>query len=289
MLRRVIPLLLLALLLLPVGTASAAGGSKEGLLITPIRQFLPVDAGKKVNSSFTVENISGKPLAVSFSVQQFSVTNYSYTYTFSRPANDWLHLSLPGASLQPRQSLKVPYELDVPAGSTPGGYYYTLFASANLAPQGIDSTVQTTDLLYLTVNGKLTRTSHLVRSSIQRLSFGRSIPYQLEPINTGNVYFFAYTSGKLRGLTAKEPATPDAHLLLPGKVRAIQGSIASPILPGIYRATFGYKTDAGQSVSQSRWVVYIPPWSIAFLLAALLIAGKLFTRRRRSKPEDTNS
>jgi len=287
MLRRVISLLLLALLLLPMGTAHAAD-NKQGLLITPIREFLSVDAGKKVESSFTVENLSSRPLAVGFSVQQFSVTNYSYNYTFSRPANNWLHLSQPGASLQPKQSMKVPYELDVPAGSAPGGYYYTLFASADLAPQGINSTVKATDLLYLTVKGDLTRTSKLQHSSIQRISFGRSIPYQLEPVNTGNVYFFAYASGELHGWTAKESATPDAHLLLPGKVRTIHGSIAGPILPGIYRATFGYKTDAGQSVSEARWVVYIPPWSVAFLLAALLIAGK-FWPRRKAKPAEPSS
>ncbi len=279
--RSIATITLALLLLLPASSVHSASVSENGLLITPIRQFLSVNSGRSVHSDFTVENLSDKPLAVTFTVKQFSVTNYTYNYTFNQPANDWLHLSLPGASLQPHQSLKVSYNVDTLAGSSPGGYYYTLFAGANLTSQGISSTIQATDLLYLTVNGKLTRTSHLQTSSIHWLSFGRSIPFTLQPVNTGNVYFFAYVSGQLHGLLTGKPAGPETHLLMPGKVRTITGSINSPVLPGVYRATYGYKTDTGQTVAQSHWILFIPPWFIAFLLAALLIAGKFWSRHKR--------
>jgi hypothetical protein len=81
--------------------------------------------------------------------------------------------------------------------------------------------------------------------------------------------------------------TSGAHLLMPGKVRNLKDSIPSPIFPGIYQATYGYKTEGGWVIQESRWIVFIPPWSIAFLLAALLVAGKLWTRKRRTNTDGT--
>jgi hypothetical protein len=73
---------------------------------------------------------------------------------------------------------------------------------------------------------------------------------------------------------------------MPGSVRRLTGTIAAPVLPGVYTATYGYRTDDGQNVQQSRTVIFIPPWSVAFLLAALLVLGAIIrshhhSRRRR--------
>lgn len=271
----------------PARAFAATGG--QGLLITPIRQFLSVDAGKSVRSTFTVGNHTSSTLDVRLSVKQFSVTNYAYSYTFSPPGNDWLHLSTDVVTLAPGKSTDIPYSLDVPARSTPGGRYYTLLASATASTKGVASTIQAADLLYLTVNGNLTTVSHLVGSSIHWLSFGHDIDFGLKPINTGNTHSFVYVSGQLHGLLVKPPQTSTAHLLMPGKVRNLSGSIPAPVLPGVYKATYGYKTDADWVVQQEHWVLFIPPWFIAFVLAALLFGGKFLPRllRRRRTPTDT--
>ena len=283
--RAAITLALSALLLASSPGTAHAASSEKGLSITPIRQFLSVDAGKTIQNRYTVANLTGSPLEVTLSAKQFSVTDYAYNYTFSQPTDNWLHLGLAHINLQPGQSADIPFSLEVPKGSQPGGHYYTLFASATVSTKGVNSTIQAADLLYLTVNGQLIRTSHLQSSSIHWLSFGRSIPFSIEPVNTGNIYFFANVSGQLHGLFVRQSATTDTHLLMPGKPRFVAGSIPSPVLPGIYKATYGYKTDQGQSVTASHWVVCIPPWFIALLLATLLIAGKVFTRKQ--KPAET--
>jgi hypothetical protein len=266
--------------------AATAG---QGLLITPIRQFLSVDAGKSLHSTFTVGNLTGKTLDVRLNVQQFSVSNYAYNYTFSPPGNNWLHLSTEAVTLAAGKSTNIPYDLNVPARSTPGGKYYTLLASATVSTKGVASTIQAADLLYLTVNGKLTTVSHLVGSSIHWLSFGHDIDFGLKPINTGNMYSFVYVSGQLHGLWVKPPQTSTAHLLMPGKVRALSGSIPAPVLPGIYKATYGYKTESDWVVQQEHWVVFIPPWFIAFALAALLFTGKFLPRLLRRRKHITLS
>jgi hypothetical protein len=268
-------------------SANTATSASKGLLITPVRQFLSVDAGKSAQGSLTVANHTGSPLAITVSVKQFSVADYTYAYTFQTPANNWLRTGLTTADLQPDETRNVPYSISPPAGSAPGGRYYTLLASATLTSQGITSTIQAADQLYVTVNGRLTTVSHLQSSSISRLVFGRTIPFSLQPINTGNTYSFVYVSGQLHGLLVKPPQTSSAHILIPGKVRDLSGSIASPVLPGVYHATYGYKTTAGWVIQQTAWIVYVPPWSIAFVLAVLLIAGKFLPGRskRNSGPE----
>lgn len=270
-------LTIFTLWLVPTGTAAHEGG----LRITPVRQFLSVDAGTAVHDRFNVANTTDQPLAVTLSVQQFSVADYSYDYTFNQPDNDWLRLGLTEATLEPGQSMDIPFTLSVPADGTPGGYYYTLLASAKLSSQGLSGTVQAADLLYVTVNGELSRTSHLEGSSIPQLVFGREIAFTIEPRNTGNIHQFAFITGELHGLGAPAPVTSGAHLLMPGKVRTLNASMPAPIWPGMYRATIGYRTDAGQTVTASRMIVVVPPWFIAVLLGALLIAGRFLPGRKR--------
>jgi len=255
---------------------------EKGLLITPLRQYLSASSGQTIKSSVTVANLTDQPLTVTMSVRQFSVTDYVYNYKFEAPKNDWLHLDLSSVTLLPNQSQTIPYHMQIPVGSAPGGHYYTLFASAKVSNGGINTTIQAADLLYMTVKGALVQTSRLENSSIRHISFGHNVPFSLQPIDTGNVHYFIYVSGQLHGLFVKATPTPDTHLLLPGKVRAVGSSIPAPLLPGVYKATYGYRTDSGQNITRSSVVVYIPPWFIAFLLAALLVAGR-FLPRKRSK------
>jgi hypothetical protein len=281
--------------LLPAGHASAAASTgipEKGLLITPVRQYLSGDAGHIVHSSFDVANLTTEPLTVSLSVKQFSVSDYVYDYKFENPRDNWLHLGVTGVTLQPNRTATVDYSINLPPGTAPGGHYYTLFASADLDSQGIHSIIQAADLVYLTVNGKLNTVSHLQSSSIHWLTFGRSIPFTLQPINTGNVYSFVYVSSELHGLFVPPPKTSVAHLLMPGTVRSLSDNIRSPVLPGVYIANYGYKTDTNWIVQQSHIVIFIPPWFIAFVLAILLVGGKFWKKRRTNTdgtPADEDS
>ncbi len=270
-------------------TSASTSSGPKGLLITPVRDFLSVDAGGNTSGNFTVANLSDKPMDVTLSVKQFSVANYTYDYTFNQPKNDWLHLELPAVSLQPDERRQIPFNVRVPADSAPGGQYYTLFASAQLNTGGLNSTVQATDLLYVTVGGKLIRTSQLQTARAPGLAFS-NINYSLQALNTGNVHFFAYSSGRLHGWLTKPAGTPDAHLLMPGRPRVLTGTVAAPVLPGVYKLTLGYRTDQGQQVQAQHWVVFIPPWFIALLLAGLLFAGQLARRRLpRGKPRQSHA
>lgn len=290
MFRRLAPLLALSVLLyaaLPGSVHAADPPREKGLLISPLRQFLTVDSGKSKQTNFSAANLTSNPLNVTFSVKQFSVADYSYDYQFSPPVNEWVHLGITSATLQPNQTMSVPYTITVPAKSPPGGHYYTLFVSAEVTSRGVKNTIQAADLLYLTVNGKLITVSHLEDSSIHKLNLGHDIPFTIKPVNTGNVYSFVYVSGQLHGLFVRPPKTSVAHILMPGAVRSLSDAIPAPLFPGVYRATYGYKTDTDWIIQENSWVVYIPPWFIALVLAALLVAGRFLPHRKKAVSKDS--
>jgi len=274
------------LVLISITTVSAANiihsNTPKGLVISPATQFATVNAGKTQAGSFSVANDTANPLTISFSIKQFTVDSYSYSYNFNPPNNNWVTIGLPQVTLLPGQTQTIPYSVTIPVGAPPGGNYFVLIASATLTSGNLTSKVQAASLLYLTVNGKLTYTSRLVNDSIQRVAFGTQLAYHFSVIDTGNDYLFIYTSGVLHGLNTK-PAmtTPVTHLVIPGKIRQFTGTIPHPLLPGVYRATFGYTTDTGAVVQRSHLILYIPPWSIAGVLLVLLAGNVWYLKKKK--------
>jgi hypothetical protein len=264
-------------------TSRSVSPSPNGLFISPVSDFTSVNAGSTKNGSFVVANYTQSPITVTFTIEQFTVANYTYNYQFSNPTNNWITLGLNDAILAPDQSLKVPYSINVPKGSAPGGNYYTLFASTNIQTGSLKSTIQAASLLYITVNGKLTKTSLLEHNSMSHFMFGQQLGFKFDVLNTGNVYYFVFASGKLSGLSAGPPSSATAHILIPGKIRGFSGSIMHPLIPGIYKASYGYVTDNGDHVSKSQFIVYIPPWSIALLVVIILGILVWQDKKRRTK------
>lgn len=258
----------------------------KGLLVTPAIQFLTLNSAASTSSSFEVANYTNSAISVNLSVEQFSVTDLSYNYVFSQPTSNWIRLNTTSVNLAPKQSSRVSYTADVPKAAKSGGYYFTFLASTTYSNGSSESTAQAAVLLYLKVNGKLIHSGYISSSSIQRFVTGPSITYSFNVINTGNVYYFVSVKGKLSGLSAKAASSPGSYIVIPAKARKVSGVIPSPLLPGIYKATYGYTTDAGITANKNASVVYLPIWFIALILLIILVIYNLRVRgghKRRTK------
>lgn len=269
---------IVALLLLLPAPALAEESKNKGLFITPLRAYPTVVPGKTASDSFTIANITDQPVTVALSAGQFSVADYSYDYQFADTTEDWVRLSKTEVTLQPNKSQGITYTITAPKDATPGGHYFTLFATAQLSTA--PTKVRVATVLYVTVDGKLTKTSRIDKASIPAVSFGTDIDFSLAVHNTGNTHFFAYSSGQLLGLSAKTERPQTTSLLLPDKSRIVSGTIPAPFLPGIYKVIYGFKTDDSQIVERTTHLLYLPPWTI------LLPAGGIwlfFAIRRHRK------
>lgn len=271
---------------LAVGSpASAAGTTQPGLGITPLRKDLSVQAGTPKADLITIANYTGQPITVDLAANEFSVTDYSYDYEFKAPPkNDWIVLPEKTITLKAGESRKVLYDVNTPKKAAPGGYYFSLVASTTVTSGSIPTTLRATTLLYLTVKGELIRTSVLNNSSIPWFIMDGRIPYKFDVTDTGNVHFGAYFFGRLDGLFGSFNESGATHLLLPGATRTVQNTIESPLLPGIYKATYGYAPDfANFEITKSSYIVYLPLWSIFAGILIALFAMWALQRRKRHK------
>lgn len=269
-------------------TAAAAQTRDKGLSISPLRQEMTVNPGVAKSGVFTVANYTKKPMIVDLAVKQFSVTDYVYDYKFlAPPKNDWVKMRESSTVIQPGKSKEVQFDIVVPAKTTPGGYYFSLFASTTIAGEGLPGTVQAASLLYVIVDGNLVRTSILQNDSIPFFVTGTEIPYKFDVKNTGNVHFSAYFYGQTETIFgSKSQEVGTGRLLMPGVVRGIEGKIPAPFLPGVYKVNYGYDVDfANIVITKSAYVVIIPPWSVALLLFVLLGWRWMWQRRRRATPD----
>jgi hypothetical protein len=275
--KKIAAILLASLLLLP----HHAAADNKGLFISPLREYITVDAGKTATKSITVANLTDKNITVTLSVEEFSVADFTYQYEFKPPKDTWVRLGLTEIKLQPGKSHQIPYQITIPPNAAPGGHYFTIFATTNF---GGTNQVQATTVLYLTVNGVLRKTSVIRSSTMPWLSLGNDIPFTLTAQNTGNTHFFAYVSGRLTGWGSKKSGEETTRLLLPGASRNMGNTIPAPLLPGVYKATYGYRTDAGQTIQRSRYIFYLPLWSLALPLGLIwLMIVFIKSARRRAK------
>ncbi len=271
-------LLLVILLMAVVCPPAHAADKDKGLFITPLRQFITVEPSKSQTATLTVGNFTQSPITVTMSFEQFSVADYSYDYLFWQARDNWISFDAPQFELQPGKSRAVTYTIAPPISAMPGGHYFTIFATTSLNGRDL---VRAASVVYATASGQLTKTAELTGSTIPRVSFGGDIPYSLTVKDTGNTHYATYTSGRLQGLMYDGKGQTTTNLLLPGTARTLAGSIPSPILPGIYHATFGFTTDTNTAIEQTRSIVFIPPWAIVLPIGIAWLTLILLRRRKQ--------
>lgn len=257
-----------------------------GLQISPTRQELKVDPGGTANGALVVANQTKQDLTVTLFFREFTVTNADYDYSFTLSHYDWIKISQSELTLRPGQSQTVPYALSPSADASPGGYYFTIFASSNLQTGGVDSTIQATTLLYTTVNGLLDKGTRLDKVTLPSILVSPDITYRFDMTDTGNVYYTIYSVASLSNMFTTTNGETAAHIVLPQKPRSMTGTLPAPAYPGLYTATIGYKTDSGNLITESKPVLYMPLWCIVVVIGVILVLLRvlvvLLRRRKRN-------
>ncbi|MGB4762874.1 MAG: hypothetical protein WBP12_05985 [Candidatus Saccharimonas sp.] len=263
----------------------AAEPTNNGLLISPPRHNVTVAAAKSISQEFTVANYTNQPLEIILSVQEFTVANLSYEYQIRDAEKPWIHIEQTDLKLESGDSQSLKFSVSPPKNAAPGGKYYLIVASATAKNGDLISTIQVAAPVYITVDGQLNHTSKLENNhGIERLVvLGDRIPFHLDITNTGNIHYLVSVSGKLTGLFVGDNSTSTQHILLPDTTRRFDSSIPVPLLPGIYRATYGYSSEATGNVLVQAWVIYLPPWSIvavALLVWVAIVSIRIIRKRR---------
>lgn len=286
--RRLLVAILLSTMIVGVFSSGvqAQAPTNKGLFISPPRSFVEVDAGKSSQGQVTVANYTESSLDVTLLIEEFTVSDYSYEYIFSEPKESWITFTQNIIHLEPGKNEKVGYTVSPPLGTTPGGKYYTIVAQSTIKNGSISSKIQVAAPIYINVKGLTTRTSELTAHSINRLTFTRgSVPFTLDIKNTGNTHYIATIKGSLSGLFTDKSTVSTTHILLPDSTRRINESIPTPLLPGIYKATYGYVTDEKGEVMVEEFIIYSPLWFYVVLCLGGWVVIVLIRRYKEGHPK----
>jgi hypothetical protein len=229
-------------------------------------------------------------MKVDFSAEVFSVINQQYDYAFDSKSNvaKWVSFSKSEVELPAGESHKVNYSIGVPLSAEPGGNYISLFASteAGLQTEGITSRQRVASLLYITVQGNVSRLGSLTAlNSPWLLSGGDTWSATIQ--NTGSTHFRSRYSVKMKDIFGGVIAnSPGEALILPGTVRLVSGSIPTPQFPGIYQTEYTLGLGDTPAVIKKSYVLYMPPLfivaTVAFSVVGLFWLKQLRDLKKKS-------
>jgi hypothetical protein len=274
--------LILSLLISASANLSATAQTKTGVTISPLRQEGIIDPGFVYTGSLLIKNSGSQPQQISLNAETFNVTGQSYDYLFKTDTteSEWVSFDRSSLLLNPNETAIVTYQVNVPIGTEPAGYYLALFAlnrPSSSPTGGITPTERVASLLYLTVSGEATRTGQLVQLNGPLVVFGNT-SWSATLQNKGTLHYRSVYSSKVSSVFNHQVSFhEDSRLILPGTIRLIEAPIQPPDILGLYKVTYTVSLGDNPGHQETRWFLYLPPLQI--ILLALIVAGLIVIKR----------
>jgi hypothetical protein len=279
--------LLLSLLMATAFFIPVEAQSKSSITISPLREEGEIDPGFVYSGSLLIKNSGTSAQHISLSAETFNVTNQSYDYLFKTGTaeSQWVTFDQSSLSLAPNEFTTISYQVSVPIGAEPGGYYLALFAlntPSGSTTGGIIPTERVASLLYLTVSGEATRSGQLIQLQSPLVIFGEA-SWSATLQNNGTLHYRTFYSSKVSSVLDQQLSFhEDTRLILPGSVRLIEAPIQAPEILGLYKITYTVSLGDNPSREETRWFLYLPPLQIA--LIALIVAGLVVIKKQYRRP-----
>ena len=256
--------------------------------ISPLRQELELAPGQAFTSRLQVHNSSPRSSTIHLSAESFGVVNeyYDYSFTQSGDLKKWLKFDKPELVLGPNSSGSANYTLGIPNDAEPGEKYIALFASVDSksSNDSVNSIDRVGLLLYITIAGNVSKRANVVHARIPPLTFTHNPKWNIRLNSTGTAHFRSKITTAVTNVFGKTVSNnKQDHLILPNTVRFIENSVNLGRVPGIYKVSFLIGRGDDPAYKLTKWVVYLPLWSIILLAVVLTLA----TRKTKNKGKDT--
>ncbi|MDB5160387.1 MAG: exported protein of unknown function [Candidatus Saccharibacteria bacterium] len=297
--RRFIPVFIIGLAIATIGHttvhAQTPTPGTKAITVTPASTDVAINPGSSVARSVDIINGGDGSFKVTLSTSPYHVSGEDYDPKFTQipgtvDPSEWIHLSTTSTTVNGSDTLTVPYTIDVPQNTAPGGYYAVLFAetSSDNAQSGVVSHNRVGSILYITVNGDIKSGGNVTGDPLPIIHFVGAIPIGLKVSNSGGTHFITTASYSVTDMTGKEvlKASFDRYVL-PQTEREIKSGFTPQALIGVY-TVHRSATIAGVLKTLPDVKIYvINPWllgAIAFLIGILIgVPIERSRRRRRSK------
>lgn len=279
---------LVAALAMPLAAQAAPG---QSVTISPTSVDETIDPGETKSGDIQVINTGSQAFDFKVYATPYSVTGETYQQHFvALPGKpdiaSWFKFPLTTAHIKPGQTVKVAYNIQVPANTPPGGYYATVFAEtqpgANPPGTGVTVHQRVGTIFYLQVGGNAVKKGSL---DSWQAKF-----WQIQPLtatvkvkNDGDTHFVADTHVVVRDIfgTPKLNLTT-AREVLPRTIRQIDATWTKSPPIGLFKVSGTVKL-LGQTHTLPTKYVLVVTWPVRLGIAAVILAVIVYlvTRRRR--------
>jgi hypothetical protein len=270
-------------------TSTASVTSSYGITMTPSSTRLQALPGGSASSQFTVINEGNTGYNIDLSTEPYYAVGDNYLPKFTllpgkTNASAWIRLKEQNAIYLPaHKTQSISYALSVPAGVAPGGYYAVIFAETEPTTpnnEGIITHNRVGDILYITVEGPVTKKGTIVSTGLPRFEFGDSLPISLLVQNSGGIYFLADVNVSSQGIGHKTAFNASLQrYVLPQTERLVSVTWKSLPLLGIYKISRSAMIFGGNQNLPVQQVIIIRSWLLILIALIGLAAIVLLARQ----------
>lgn len=270
--------------------AQESDDAMERITLSPSSRQIKAAAGSVLGG--TMKIINSGDVAYDFTVyaRPYSVSNENYdpNFTDSKPNADlykWVQFQQTKYSVEPGQSVEVPYVIQIPSGAAPGGHYGVLFAETQeqeVGSTGVARQKRVGKIIYATVNGEFRTSGELKEFILPSWQRQAPVTSSARIANTGNTDFEAKVSTVAKDLfgRVKFRYTGDP-IVLPETTRLIEMKWENAPSFGLFNVTQKVEF-LDQKHENSGYLLIAPIWFPILLVGLILLGGIYAVLKRRN-------
>jgi hypothetical protein len=275
------------------GTAVHAADSdaKDSITLSPVSQRFALDAGSQGSNKVTVRNDGTTVSNFLVYSRPYSLKNEAYEPDFEKTSSttdvyQWMSFEKTSYTLNPGESIDIPYTIKVPATAAPGGHYGVVFIETQPPAGGNDSVSRKKrvgSIILANINGKTIQTGDVLSTSAPFWQTTPPMTVQSRVTNTGNTDFQAQTTFTIKDLfgSMKYRATQD-FTIYPGTTRKVTLAWNGAPWFGLYKVDQSVKV-LDKTNDSSHFVLMAPRWLPVTLIVLLAIGASYATLRRKRR------
>ena len=287
---RHIALGLLAALVFVGSVSPLAYAANESITLSPTSKRYQVSAGGSISDELIILNDGDVAYDFTVYTTPYSVNPTTYdpdfaTEKINADAYSWVSFTKSKYSAGVRDTIKIPFTVQVPANASPGGHYGVIFAEVQPA-QGEDSTIARKKrvgmILQITVNGDVK-----LAGSVKDISTGwfqnqAPVTSKVSVENTGNTDFDVDTKYEIFDVLGNTRYKEEKkYAVYPDSTRPIELMWQEAPWIGLYKTKVS-ATVLDTTTTEEAYVLLAPTWFV-YTIIAVCGAGVFYAIRRPTK------
>lgn len=272
------------------------------LFVTPMTKRFAVNPGDTVEGVVTVVNPTNTSESITY---QASVIPYSFNEN-GEPVFDevgelseivnWVTIENPTGEIEPNSDIQIKYKIKIPKEARGGGQYCAISirneTPVEARPEGlqIDSYMEISSIIYMTVNGDIEREGEIVENYVPLISFENPVTLRSSYDNHGNIHLDSNIKVSVENFFTHEPlfSSDDQEdqsiVVMPNQLASKLIKVTDLTDLGLYRIKQEVRYN-GESSIVERVTLVTPMWFFACATALVISTIVLLVVRaiRRSK------